>query len=214
MFIVPENHPPELDEFTCAQAGCPLCLNGLLVRHERLVVWLVRQVYPGHLDYADLVQEGRIGLWQAILHFEPERGTAFSSYAYPAIRHRLWWAVKQHDQGMASGEAKLEPGLDLETGLEAEELRRALIQILQGLPERLGLILEQAYGLEGEAPSSLAAIGRELGLSRERVRQLREEALHLLRLPALSLLLRDLCEQNSRQAYRKGTRHPHARRHA
>ena len=46
----------------------------------------------GGIDYADLVQEGRIGLWLAILHYDPARGYAFSIYAWTAIRYRLWRA--------------------------------------------------------------------------------------------------------------------------
>jgi hypothetical protein len=42
-----------------------------------------------------------------------------------------------------------------------------------------------------------------MGVSRERVRQMRNEALVLLRLPALSIRLRSLCERDSRQAYRQ-----------
>ncbi len=45
-----------------------------------------------------------------------------------------------------------------------------------------------------------------MGLSRERVRQIRNEALVLLRLPALSLRLRSLSEQDSRAAYRQALR--------
>ena len=49
----------------------------------------------------------------------------------------------------------------------------------------------------------LSEIGQEWGCSRERVRQMRNEALVLLRLPAMSIRLRSLCEQDSRQAYRQ-----------
>ena len=42
-----------------------------------------------------------------------------------------------------------------------------------------------------------------MGLTRERIRQLRYEGLVLLRIPALSVQLRSLCEQDSRQAYRQ-----------
>ena len=45
-----------------------------------------------------------------------------------------------------------------------------------------------------------------MGLSRERVRQIRNAALGLLRLPALSLRLRSLSEQASRAAYRQALR--------
>jgi hypothetical protein len=49
----------------------------------------------------------------------------------------------------------------------------------------------------------MAALGRKWGLTRERIRQLRNEALLLLRLPAYSAELRDLCDQDSRSAYRQ-----------
>jgi RNA polymerase sigma factor (sigma-70 family) len=43
------------------------------------------------------------------------------------------------------------------------------------LPERERRVLELRFGFDGE-PTSLEAIGRELGISRERVRQLEEAA--------------------------------------
>jgi hypothetical protein len=62
------------------------------------------------------------------------------------------------------------------------------------------------YGMGDGPPLTLAAIGRQMGLTRERIRQLRNEALVLLRLPALSIRLRGLCNQDSRQAYREARR--------
>jgi len=52
---------------------------------------LWRQVY-GNVAYADLLQVGRIGLWQAVLHFDAKRGVAFSTYAVVAIHRRMWQA--------------------------------------------------------------------------------------------------------------------------
>jgi len=52
----------------------------------------------------------------------------------------------------------------------------------------------------------LIEIGKQMGVSGERIRQLRNDALVLLRLPALSIRLRSLCEQDSRQAYRQARR--------
>jgi len=52
----------------------------------------------------------------------------------------------------------------------------------------------------------LKEIGQQMGVSGERIRQLRNEALVLLRLPALSIRLRGLCEQDSCQAYRQAHR--------
>jgi tetratricopeptide (TPR) repeat protein len=48
-------------------------------------------------------------------------------------------------------------------------------------------VIELAFGLDGQPPMMLAAIGRQLGLTRERVWQRRTEALGLLRPPAFSV---------------------------
>jgi RNA polymerase sigma factor (sigma-70 family) len=47
---------------------------------------------------------------------------------------------------------------------------------VQKLPEHERRVIELRFGLDGD-PQSLEAIGRELGLSRERIRQLEVEAL-------------------------------------
>jgi RNA polymerase primary sigma factor len=51
-------------------------------------------------------------------------------------------------------------------------VRRAIA----GLPERERRIIELRFGIGGE-PKALEAIGKELGITRERVRQLEAEAL-------------------------------------
>jgi RNA polymerase primary sigma factor len=61
---------------------------------------------------------------------------------------------------------------ELTAGPGAGTLRRAVA----GLPERERTVIELCYGLEGDAVS-LAEVGRRLGLTRERVRQIEEKAL-------------------------------------
>jgi RNA polymerase primary sigma factor len=65
-----------------------------------------------------------------------------------------------------------------------EEAERSLLRQtvrcrLERLPERERLIVERRFGLQGE-PQSLETVGRELGLTRERVRQLQVQALKRL----------------------------------
>jgi hypothetical protein len=64
-------------------------------------------------------------------------------------------------------------------------------------------VIVWVYGLDGRSPGTMAALGRKWGLTRERIRQLRNEALVLLRLPSFSAELRDWCDQDSRTAYRQ-----------
>jgi RNA polymerase primary sigma factor len=61
-----------------------------------------------------------------------------------------------------------------------DAVRRQRIQrAVQDLPERQRRIIELRFGFDGES-ASLETIGKELGLTRERVRQLESEALHRL----------------------------------
>jgi RNA polymerase primary sigma factor len=70
-----------------------------------------------------------------------------------------------------------EPAEELTVSLEQDVLRRAVAQ----LPEREREVVKRRYGLNGDAdPKSLEAIGKELGLTRERVRQIEARALEQL----------------------------------
>ena len=194
--------------FVCAQAGCRACVESLLREHNGLVWLMVIQQWSGKADYADLFQEGRIGLWQAILHFDPGRGVAFSSYACVAIRRQVWAAVQYSLK--AEGWLEYErAGDSLEVLLatwQQEQIRQALGEALALLPEHLREVIQLHYGMGGEAPHNLAEIGRAWGLSRERIRQLHNQALGLLRLPALSIRLWSICERAERANYRQALR--------
>jgi RNA polymerase primary sigma factor len=70
-----------------------------------------------------------------------------------------------------------QPEEELTVSLEQDVLRRAVSQ----LPDREQEVLKRRYGLNGDRdPASLEAIGRELGLTRERVRQIEASALEQL----------------------------------
>jgi RNA polymerase primary sigma factor len=60
-------------------------------------------------------------------------------------------------------------------------LRDDIEEAMQGLRERDAFVLRLYYGLGGEREHTLEEIGRVLGITRERVRQLRDRALRELR---------------------------------
>jgi RNA polymerase primary sigma factor len=68
-----------------------------------------------------------------------------------------------------------DPWRELEIGTEESVLRSALAE----LPERDRQVVALRYGLDGE-PATLAEVGRRLGISRERARQLERAALERL----------------------------------
>jgi RNA polymerase primary sigma factor len=70
----------------------------------------------------------------------------------------------------------------------AERLQSAeLAEALAGLEPRLRDVLQRRFGLAGSEPQTLEHIGTELGITRERVRQLETRALKELRLAAPEL---------------------------
>jgi RNA polymerase primary sigma factor len=76
---------------------------------------------------------------------------------------------------LVAGEEPL-PDEVTERRLQNEALERAL----ESLPERDRRVLELRYGLRGEEPHTLEHIGRRLGITRERVRQIEIESLSRL----------------------------------
>ena len=64
---------------------------------------------------------------------------------------------------------------------DQQRIRVILSEGLKGLDERERVIVRWRYGLDGEAPQTLRSIGKHLGISRERVRQIEVQALHKLR---------------------------------
>jgi RNA polymerase primary sigma factor len=70
-----------------------------------------------------------------------------------------------------------DPEREVTVSLEQKALRRAV----DSLPDREQEVVKLRYGLNGDRdPKSLEAIGRELGLTRERVRQIESAALERL----------------------------------
>ena len=59
--------------------------------------------------------------------------------------------------------------------------RADLVSVLDDLAENERLVLRRRFGLEGEPPETLETIGRRLGLTRERVRQIEAAGLRKLR---------------------------------
>jgi RNA polymerase primary sigma factor len=208
-------HRPALEGptiFVCAQSGCPACLGRLLRQHRGLVRWVIRRDCRSDLSYDELFHEGQVALWQAIRHYDPTRPIRFSTYAVPAIRHRLWdvVALAQRPHGYLAAPRAADPAEAAAAAWQRRAVRAALAELLACLPEKQYHVIVAAYGLDGQPPLSLAAIGRLYGVSRERVRQWRNDALVLLRLPALSGQLRCLCEQNDKAAYQRAQTLNHA----
>jgi RNA polymerase sigma factor (sigma-70 family) len=189
--------------FGCAQAGCRVCQAALLQRHEGLIHFLIRRQSTGGVLYDDLVQEGRIALWRAVLRFDPQRGVAFSTYAGKSIERQIWQAVARARRQQQSWQPPEQADrlAAVEEAWHQAQVHTALVEAVAQLPERLQKLILARYGLDGQAPCTLQAIGQRLGVTKARIGQLHNDALVLLRLPLCSARLRLLCGHDNRAAY-------------
>lgn len=62
-----------------------------------------------------------------------------------------------------------------------EDINKYLLETIENLPERTAFVLKKRFGLEGQEPSTLEEVGEELGVTRERVRQIEKKALEKLK---------------------------------
>lgn len=207
MCIVPEELAIGPVAYVCAQSGCEVCQDRLVCTHEGLVHAVIRRSWVGSTAYEDLLQEGRIGLWRAICGFDVTRGRAFSTYAWPIIEHQVWRAIQQEERRRRAPPLPWAEPPDPEAfalaAWQTDAIGAALEAALDHLNPRGRDVIIAAYGLDGQGGSSLAAIGRRHGVSRERVRQWRNDALVLLRLDAIAARLAVLTDQNDRQAHQQ-----------
>jgi len=74
-------------------------------------------------------------------------------------------------------------------------LREAIDRALGQLTDRERRVLELRFGLEDGRARTLEEVGREIGVTRERVRQIEGEALRKLRHPLISRILKDFVEE-------------------
>ena len=175
-------------------------------QHEGLVHAVIRKQGGGDISYEEALQAGRIGLWRSIRGYDSRRGTTFSTYAWVVIYRHIDQRAAELNQDPPACAQELPSSWTLSdpaAEFEEELVREALLDLVNQLPERLRRVIVGRYGLEGQPACILNKLGEELGVTRERIRQLQQQALAWLRHPARSWRLRQLADKNTAADYRR-----------
>lgn len=73
-----------------------------------------------------------------------------------------------------------------ESEMIEKSMHEDIENVLSGLPSKEERILRLRFGLDGDKPMSLSEVGAEIGLTKERIRQIEKHAISTIRLPSRS----------------------------
>ena len=184
--------------------GDSRALNRLVEANLRFVVSIARQYQGKGLSMEDLVSEGNIGLMKAASRYDATRGLRFAGYAVVHIRRQIEKALKaesaeQRVESRANGETR---SVDAPLGAKSNmsllsvlvdanapmadarvynsSVERAVEYALTSLNDRESHVVNAYFGI-GHENLTMAEIAEDMGLQRERVRQIRDRALRRMR---------------------------------
>jgi RNA polymerase sigma factor (sigma-70 family) len=167
------------NEIASLLAEANLLRNRIVNANLRLIIASAKPFLSASRPVADLFSEGVLPLIRSVELFDCERGYRFSTYATHAIRNRFTRVCRRAQTAphcVFEEPADLAQIPDGRSSADAEQkaaaARRTVSQLMRELPPRDREIVGRRWGLAGFGePSSLRAIGRMVGLSKERVRQ-------------------------------------------
>jgi len=246
----PQLTPEEEKELGArAQKGDQEAVRKLIEANLRFVVAMAKKYARSGYPLHELINEGNLGLIEAVSRFDPTRGVRFITYASwwirqailaaiahygqvfrlpPKLKHELYRfdskvahltqelghrpSVDEISKGLGMKEEDVrdmmegtptEVSLDTPIGegtemrledlirdqhvtpvdelLIAQSFEEQLQTLLSQLDDKERIIIERRFGLGDYEPQTLAEIGADLKLSRERIRQIEERALGKLR---------------------------------
>ena len=153
----------------------------LIRANLRLVVSIAKKRVSPYHDLLGLVSDGNLTLIRAVEKFDFSRGFKFATYASWAIMNNLARSFtcerRRRDRFVTGVEEPLEYAADNhsdehEAEVEYHRNQETVRRMLGLLTDRERRILVCRFGLDGVEELSLQRIGQELGISKERVRQI------------------------------------------
>lgn len=193
-----------------AKGGNKKAEKQLIEAHVRMVFNIAKRYKGLGVEFTDLIQEGNLGLYEALNRFDNKKEVRFCVYAEWWIKNYIMKCVtektnltaneisinslsKDNDDKTKERESdeleykslKNEPISYDEEENKNEHYSNIVDTLLSSLDERMKFVIESCYGLNGRKQLTMVEISKKMGLTPERVRQIKVRAMMTLRSNAL-----------------------------
>jgi RNA polymerase sigma factor (sigma-70 family) len=162
----------------------------IILGNRKLIFRAVQKWKVANYQAEDLIGECDLVLIRVVATYNPWLGIRFSTFAFTCLMRalsRLWAKTRaeQNSQSLFREHLAVSDVFDCEDAPPANQW-----ELLEGylrdehtlLSDREKIVLKRRYGIDGQrVKSTLEALGRDLSLSKERIRQLEKSALDKLR---------------------------------
>lgn len=165
--------------------------NQIVSSNLRLVVSIAKRHVSATNNFFELVSDGNLSLIQAVEKFDYTRGNKFSTYASWAIIRNFARTIPDEHRRLErfrpSDSEFFDAAVDERSDVVLEEKHQMeresqVKQFLQELDMREKQILVSRFGLDRQRePRTLREVGVEVGVTKERIRQIEARALSKLR---------------------------------
>ncbi len=186
----------KLDEIERSLTEANQVREHIIRTNLRLVISNAGKYCSSNYGFEDLVSDGSLALMEAVDKFDYQRGFRFSTYATHAIRRSFFRKIERRQKDrqrfvatdpslMTSAPDRFE--VDHDAPAENRLIGHVVGRLKEHLTERELHIVEGRFGLNGRSePRTLMELSGELGICKERVRQVEGLALKKLHAVALS----------------------------
>ena len=163
-----------------------------------LVLAMAKRTRMTEVDFADLVSEGNMALLRAVNKFDVSRGFKFSTYACRAILKAFSRMGVSQSKYRQLFPTDFDPKLERSDYMESkragheedcvDEVRDIVVRNRADLSDIEQSVIEHRFSLcdrpptiPGDKPLTLEQVGRIIGVTKERVRQIQNKALNKIR---------------------------------
>lgn len=183
------------------QKGDEQALNKLVYHNLRFVVNIAKNYRNSNVPFADIISEGNLGLIRAAHKFDSSKGVKFISYAVWWIKNSINECIEKYNRNnetLSYDDYTINKCTDLDNKFEQinedfeekinniQSRKDAIESLMKCLHEREIKILTLFFGLNGGKEMTLEEVGKEMCLTNERVRQIKDGALSKLKCEVLT----------------------------